>query len=388
MKRVLLVHPSLNPPGGGRAVGAWTLQALRETNRVDVLTWDPVDIAAINRQFGTSLRANDFRFHGVSPALRRLLPAGTFDLWKRNHLLRIAQQRRAQYDVFICTQNEADFGCRAIQYIHFPLFHDPRVNPRVSRPFEAVPTRWYHRSGAFMRWYFRACGMGSWFSLSRMRANLTLANSDWTARLVAQTHGIEAITLYPPVRSEFPVVPWNERERGFVCVGRIAEEKRLPMIISILDAVRQRGHNIRLHIAGAGNDRDYCRVGRRLQQEHASWVSLDVDLPHEALMQLMSRYQYGIHGRAPEHFGIAVGEMVNAGCIVFVPNNGGQVEIVGNRPELTYDTAAEAVEKINSVLRAPNRQAELRQYLATRRTQFSTDEFMRRMRTTVEQFSG
>ncbi|HUI25034.1 MAG TPA: hypothetical protein VL403_03030, partial [Candidatus Kryptonia bacterium] len=95
MKRVLLVHPSLNPPGGGRAVGAWTLQALRDTYRVDVLTWEPVNLAAINRQYGTGLRASDFRFHGVSPALRRLLPAGTFDLWKRNHLLRIAQQRHA-----------------------------------------------------------------------------------------------------------------------------------------------------------------------------------------------------------------------------------------------------------------------------------------------------
>jgi len=388
MRRVLVVHPWLNPPGGGRAVGAWTLEALRDAHQVDVLTWDPVDLAAINRQFGTSLRAGDFRFHGVSPALHRLLPASAFRLWKRNYLFRIAQQRRAQYDVLICTQNEADFGVRGIQYIHFPLFHDPRINPRVARPFEDLPNRWYHRSASFMRWYFRACGMDSWFSLSRVRDNLTLVNSEWTGRVVAQTYDVDPITLYPPVRSEFPDVPWAERKRGFVCVGRIAEEKRLPMIIDILAGVRQRGHDVHLHIAGAGSDRDYCRVMRRLQQKHTSWVSLDVDLPHGELAELVSQHQFGIHGRAPEHFGIAVGEMVNAGCIVFVPNSGGQVEIVGNRGELIYDTPADAVDKIDAVLSDSTRQAALRSYLASRRARFSIAEFMRQMRTTIEQFAG
>ncbi|HVN87521.1 MAG TPA: glycosyltransferase family 4 protein [Candidatus Binatia bacterium] len=386
--RVLMVHPRLNPPGGGRAVGAWTLQALRERHHVDVLTWDPVDVAAINRHFGTSLRAGDFGRVEVAPVLRRLFPAGALDLWTRNYLFRIAQRRRAHYDVLLSTQNEADFGARGIQYIHFPLFHDPRINPRVTRLYGPVETAWYHRSPALMRWYFRACGIGAWFSLSRLRDNLTLVNSDWTGRVVAETHGVAAATLYPPVRNDFPEVAWADREHGFVCVGRIAPEKRIPMLVEILAAVRRRGHDIHLHIVGPPADREHLRVVQCLQREHASWVALELNPSHDALDQLLSCHQYGIHGRSPEHFGIAVGEMVNAGCIVFVPDDGGQVEIIGGRAELIYGSPDEAVEKIDAVLRAADRQAALRSYLATRRGRFSADEFMRQIRETIEHFSG
>ena len=61
MKRVLLVQPSMQPPGGGNGVAAWVLQALvAEHHRVTVLSWRPVEIDPINRFFGTHLRPSDF----------------------------------------------------------------------------------------------------------------------------------------------------------------------------------------------------------------------------------------------------------------------------------------------------------------------------------------
>ena len=56
MKRVLLVQPSVQPPGGSNGVAAWVLQALAPIHRVTVLSWQPVSIDPINRFFGTSLR--------------------------------------------------------------------------------------------------------------------------------------------------------------------------------------------------------------------------------------------------------------------------------------------------------------------------------------------
>ena len=41
MKRVLLVQPSMQPPGGGNGVAAWVLQALVAEHRVTVLSWQP-----------------------------------------------------------------------------------------------------------------------------------------------------------------------------------------------------------------------------------------------------------------------------------------------------------------------------------------------------------
>ena len=51
-----------------------------------------------------------------------------------------------------------------------------------------------------------------------------------------------------------------------------------------------------------------------------------------------------------EHFGMAPAEMARAGCIVWVPRGGGQMEIVGREPALMYESDDEAVEKISATL--------------------------------------
>lgn len=42
-KRVLIVQPSLQPPGGGNAVAAWVLEALRDDCEVSLLSWRHVE---------------------------------------------------------------------------------------------------------------------------------------------------------------------------------------------------------------------------------------------------------------------------------------------------------------------------------------------------------
>ena len=61
MRRVLLVQPSMQPPGGGNGVAAWVLQALVGEHDVTVLSWTPVEVDAINRFFGTHLQPRDFK---------------------------------------------------------------------------------------------------------------------------------------------------------------------------------------------------------------------------------------------------------------------------------------------------------------------------------------
>jgi hypothetical protein len=41
MKRVLMVQPSLNPPGGGNGVAAWMIEGLKTENRLTLLAWEP-----------------------------------------------------------------------------------------------------------------------------------------------------------------------------------------------------------------------------------------------------------------------------------------------------------------------------------------------------------
>ena len=86
-----------------------------------------------------------------------------------------------------------------------------------------------------------------------------------------------------------------------------------------------------------------------------------------------------------EAFGISVAEMVKAGCLVFVPGEGGQAEIVSHE-SLMYSGVEDAVEKINTVLRKPQLQAELRDHLEKQGAKFSTNAFMDGLRAAVERF--
>ena len=79
--------------------------------------------------------------------------------------------------------------------------------------------------------------------------------------------------------------------------------------------------------------------------------------------------------------------MVKAGCIPFVPDSGGQVEIV-DEPSLCWRDADDAVAKIDAVLRDEARQRQLAEKLAGHAQRFSAERFMREFRDLVEGFAA
>jgi glycosyltransferase involved in cell wall biosynthesis len=66
--------------------------------------------------------------------------------------------------------------------------------------------------------------------------------------------------------------------------------------------------------------------------------------------------------------------MVKGGCIVFVPNGGGQTEIV-NHPALIYEDDDDAVRKIETVLAGAALQESLREHLSQAAQRFSIENF-------------
>jgi glycosyltransferase involved in cell wall biosynthesis len=379
MKKILVVQPSLQPPGGGNVVAAWMIEALKRDHAVSVLTWRPIDLEEINRYCGTSLCESDFTALQVSPTLRalfRLLPV-PLTLLRSNLLLRSAKQIVGDYDIPISVNNEADLGRMGIQYIHFPWAYQPRP---------PTDLRWYHGSSGLVALYYQLCERVSDFSFERMKRNFTLVNSNWTGAKIKECHGIDSETLYPPIPGVFPEIPWSGREDGFVCIGRISPEKELDKVIDILAAVRARGRDVHLHIVGTADNPDYYTHIRRRVRDDAAWISLAEDLSRDDLAKLVSQHRYGIHGMAEEHFGMAIAEMIRAGCIVFVPRGGGQREIVEGEDRLSYATMEEAVQNILQVLGDAEAQSELREYLATRKDLFSTERFTRTIRDIVDRF--
>jgi hypothetical protein len=79
------------------------------------------------------------------------------------------------------------------------------------------------------------------------------------------------------------------------------------------------------------------------------YVKYEGALSRKELVTMINKHKFGIHGRWKEHFGISVAEMVAGNTITFVPEGGGQTEIVDNS-QCIYSSIEDAVEKIDSVL--------------------------------------
>jgi glycosyltransferase involved in cell wall biosynthesis len=224
------------------------------------------------------------------------------------------------------------------------------------------------------------------FSIERMRHNISLVNSDFIGARVRASHGMETVTLFPPIAGTFPAVPWERREDGFVCIGRISPEKRLERIVEILSRVRESGRPLHLHIIGTSKGDAYAASIKTCVDANRSWVTMNENLPREELAQLVARHRYGIHAMDEEHFGMAVAEMVRADCIVFAPNNGGPVQILGGDERLLYSSVQDAAEKIGLTMLRRERQKELRDFLAACSGQFSAEHFVHQFRELVERF--
>lgn len=389
-----MVHPSLDPPGGGNCVAAWVIEALREHHRLTVLAWKAPDLERVNDYFGTSLENGDFELELIPRAVRRLvdhLPTPS-SLLATCIMIRIARNRldEGSWDLVLSTQNEMDFGRPGIQYIHFPTFFEPRP---------VCDYRWYHRAFPFAAvLYRRSCYALARSSPEGVRDNLSLVNSDWTGEKVREFHRTGSRTVYPPVPGEFPSRPWERRQPDFVCLGRISPEKEIEKLIEIVERVREdlagdgiddagthRPGGPRLHVVGGLDNPAY---GRRIlaAARARDWVDVHLDLPRAELLDLLASKRYGLHGMVGEHFGIAVAEMQRAGQIVFVPDEGGQVEIVGGDPRITYADVEDATQKIVRAIADPDLESRLLEGVAERADHFTAERFMAEIRDAVDSF--
>lgn len=379
-KRVLLVQPSMQPPGGGHGVAAWVLQALAPEHRVTVLSWRPVEIDPINRFFGTHLKPADFDTL-VVPWHWRVIPDHLpvpAALVRLSLMMRYTRRVSRGFEVVFGMFNETDYGRKGIQYVHYPTYLRPRP---------AVDLRWYHAARWPLRLYYAAADRLAHFSHDRLKQNLTLVNSDWTGRHVQGFLGVPTRTLYPPVADPAPGAPWAERRHGFLAIGRLSPEKEFERVMTILARVRDRVPAVTLTIIGTW-DRQARRYRDRLFDRARSlgpWITFRQNISRDEIRALMATHRYGIHGMREEHFGMAPAELARAGCIVWVPRGGGQMEVVGGEPALMYDSEDDAVEKIARTLASPAEQDRLRQVL-TASERFSTANFVRQVRDIVEEF--
>jgi glycosyltransferase involved in cell wall biosynthesis len=386
--KILFINPGLiDQPSGGGNVIAWMLEGLKKEYEITIVTWQPFIFSEINEYYGTSLCDEEFNIVVLPYIIRLLTDLIPYDPWKFQRFclsMRLCKIIGHRYDILLSSSNEIDFGTRGIQYIHYPYLEEIWQNePKGIRlqGFAKYVKKWITSR-------IRPWRILSGFSFERMKENLSLVNSEWTARVYKKLYDSDCITVYPPVPGNFHNTPWTQRETGFVCVGRLSGEKKFEDIISILKIVRKDFPELHLHIIGSSveHDQQYYQKLKKKIKENSEWIYLTENLPRRDLIKMICMHKYGIHARHDEHFGISVAEMVLGGCIVFVPDDGGQMEIVGHDKRLLFHTQTDAADRILNVINNSLEQKSLLQHLASRKSTFSSEKFMSQMQKIVRDF--
>jgi glycosyltransferase involved in cell wall biosynthesis len=374
--RVAVAHPLLLAGGGSEVCAMWTVQALQDDCRVVLITTGRPDLRSLNESCGTRVDAArvEVRALGLPPGM------GTrFDALRGARLARHCRRHAADFDVMISAYNGMDFGVPGIQRIADFSFDDG-----LRREFHATAGAkegLLHRASAGRSLYLRLARAVAGAAPDGWKGNVTLANSEWTRGLLRERYGVASTVLYPPVSGPSSTAPWEDREDGFVVMGRIVPEKGLELVMEILAEVRK-ARPVHLHILGRPGRAAYARDIEALARRHGDWVHLEGPRFGRDKEAFLTGHKYGLSGRRHEPFGIAVAEMVKAGLIVWVPDGGGQTEIVAD-PGLVYSGSADAAARILAVLGDRDREAALRGRLDGRAALFSPDRFAAGMRSAV-----
>lgn len=368
--RVVIGHPYMGR-GGSESVVLWLIEALKSNFDVTVMTTGGWDLTALNSFYGTNVSKDEVTIR-IAPIPRPFRRLGAAAL-RGSYYQRFARQISSEYDLRISACNPTDWGSPAVHFLA-----DFSWDKQIRERFDPASPGFIYRDSLARRAYLG-------FARARLnpshrdvlRDDAVIANSHWSAALIKEQFAFDcAAIIYPPVWAEFPAVPWGEKEEAFAMIGRIAPEKRIERAITILEAVRRRGHSIRLHLCGEIHDDLYGRQIKQLCRERADWIVVEGLVSGERKAQILSRCRYGIQMRAAEPFGISVAEMIKAGAIVFAPSDGGQAEII-QKSDLLFVNDDDAVAKIVAVLNDPDRRSALRAHIAVQSQLFGSQRFVR-----------
>jgi glycosyltransferase involved in cell wall biosynthesis len=331
MARVAVVHNTLDFRGGADAVCLATCRALAEAHEVTLLTCSttaPADLAAT---FDIDVHPTVDQPPGgrlLARGLAAMTPVTGPQLAARSAILRQYVAATADaYDIAVSTANEFALPLPSVQYIHHPQFH--RSAATADDDAGRANALWSRLAGP---------------TPGAVPATTTLlANSAWTADVVAEIYDERPAVVHPPVDPIPDRRAWEAREQGAVAVGRLAPDKRVLDVVRIVDGVRERGHDLHLHLVGTAPPA-YRRYVRRVERAVAErpYVTLERDVGRDRLETLLATHRYGINAKPAEHFGMAVAEYVAAGMVAFAPDSGGQREILQGRPDRLFDTTDEA----------------------------------------------
>jgi glycosyltransferase involved in cell wall biosynthesis len=343
MARVAVLHNTLDLQGGADAVCLSTCEALLGHHEVTLFTLSATDPGVLADRFDVDIAGLRVQTPPGTPVVAGALAhAGPWfgpQLPVRSVLLdRYFRRHAEEFHLAVSTANELSIPLPSVQYVHYPQFHLRRLETGTGGRLNPL-------------WSRLAAPRGEDFDDARL-----LANSAWTAAVVNRIYEVSPTVVYPPVRPIEDPRRWPEREDGIVVVGRIAPDKGVHRAFAVLDRLRDRGHEVHLHIVGAA-PRDYRQYVDRIASMagRRPAASLERNVSRARLETLLGTHKYGLNLKPDEHFGLSVAEYVAAGMIAFAPASGGQQEVLDGRQDRLFESVAGAVDLLESAIASDER---------------------------------
>lgn len=381
--RIGIVHPNLSNKGGAEAVAMNTIEVCQDIveTDIDIICLQEADISLLNEYYNTNVDSTRIRFISenriVKQALNyfsRLVNVPNLHRLELALTNRLARDLQSKYDLLVFLKGEASVETNSIQYVHYPQFFLGETDTYSS------PNTIFHKTHD---WLTESWGMNGKMQIP---TNSTIiANSEWTSDVIHQIYQANAKVMYPPV----DVTEFEESksqlnvEDGFVCVGRIAPGKEVIKIIKIIQSVVESGFDTHLHIIGPNDHSNFTDRVQRLAGK-LDYITVEGEMNREELIDMIRRHKFAIHGKENEHFGMVVAEFLASESIPFIPNSGGQTEIVESSAELIYNSKTDASKKIINILQDDSRQEELSKSLPDAKSRYGKSRFKREMKSQIQ----
>jgi glycosyltransferase involved in cell wall biosynthesis len=191
-----------------------------------------------------------------------------------------------------------------------------------------------------------------------MLKSTVLTNSEFSRRAIQNHFGMDSTVLHPPVDVDTfrdAALSSNVRDNSILVVSRFHPSKNISNAIHLARMLKQNGVGKFVKIVGNVSPKQlyYLSYLKGLVKKYhvENFVSFEINVKFERLLELMRRAKVYFHAMRGEPFGISIVEAMSSGLIPVVPDLGGPTEFVPEKYQ--FRRFGQAVEAVAQALDAP-----------------------------------
>jgi glycosyltransferase involved in cell wall biosynthesis len=365
-------------PGGIQSCALSLIRGLNARGIVPDVLWDLPPVVALLDEAGVQAGYRHVHFPVSSQSIARM--PGSL-----RYLMSIANAVRGRdldgaYDFFYSFSKQFLFPP---EMPHLYYVSGPPLLPQLfsfPRGLRGVPLR------VFVALY-RSCLRRSRPVYDHVPGMNMVINSEYTARLFYEAHGFEVPVVHPPINlagRSFTREDLNQRD-SLVFFSRIVDYKRPDWVLRL--AAQHRQYRCVIMGGVTSNRRDFFRAMQQRAQDLDLNAVFLANPSNEVVREQLKRARFYIFPAINEHFGMTTPEAIASGCIPFVHNSGGQVEIVPDE-RLRFNDA-DMQTRFDALVQLPDAELHaMRTALAAHVRQYSEEHFIAQMLWHLDNFSG